>query len=83
MARGDFVVVKVKAELSFLNDKPPVYFQKKPVYVSVLAETSDGRKAHFGRIRQVIERVGWMTSADVFEADRNWAPLYLLLLMPS
>jgi len=71
-------VVKVKAELSFLNDRPPVYFQKKPVYVSVLAETSDGRKAHFGRIRQAIERAGRMTFADISEADRNWAPVYPL-----
>lgn len=54
MARGDSVVVKVRAELGFLNDRPPAYFQKKPVYISFLAETSDGRKAYFGRIRQVI-----------------------------
>ncbi|GAB7342831.1 hypothetical protein MBLNU457_g0958t2 [Dothideomycetes sp. NU457] len=44
------VIIKVKAELSFLNDKLPVYFQRQPVYINILAETSDGRKAYFGRI---------------------------------
>lgn len=44
------VTVKVKAEIGFLNDKPPERAFRKVVYVCLLAETSDGRLAHFARI---------------------------------
>lgn len=43
----------MKADIGFLNDKVPVQFNKRPVYVCFLAETSDGRKVHFCRIRYV------------------------------
>jgi ATP-dependent DNA helicase HFM1/MER3 len=46
----DGVHVNVKAEIGFLNDKAPIFWQKKPVYVCFLAETSDGKKVHFCRI---------------------------------
>lgn len=42
--------IKVKAEIGFLNDKPPETAFRKVVYVCLLAETSDGRLAHFARI---------------------------------
>lgn len=48
--KGEHVAVKVKAEIGFLNDKVPETFQRKPVYVCLLAETSDGLKVHFARI---------------------------------
>lgn len=48
--KGQHVTVKLKAELGFLNDKVPITFQRKPVYVCLLAETSDGRMIHFARI---------------------------------
>lgn len=44
----------VKTDMGFLNDTPPVVFNSKAIYVSLLAATSDGRKAHFARIRSVI-----------------------------
>jgi ATP-dependent DNA helicase HFM1/MER3 len=48
------VKIQVKADIGFINDKPPQRFAGKPVYVCLLAETSDGRKIHFARIRFVI-----------------------------
>lgn len=45
------VYVKVNAELGFLNDKAPITYGKNPVYVCMLAETSDGLLVHFCRIR--------------------------------
>lgn len=48
--RGEHVTVKVKAEIGFLNEKVPEMFQRKPVYVCLLAETSDGHMVHFARI---------------------------------
>lgn len=47
----DGVKIQVKADIGFLNEKPPQRFAGKLVYVCLLAETSDGRKIHFARIR--------------------------------
>ncbi|KAF2786722.1 ATP-dependent DNA helicase MER3 [Melanomma pulvis-pyrius CBS 109.77] len=46
----DGVNVQVKVDVGFMNEKPPQRFNGKPVYVCVLAETSDGRMVHFARI---------------------------------
>lgn len=46
--------MKLKAEIGFVNAVPPTFFQKKPVYMCLLAETSDGYKIHFCRIRYVL-----------------------------
>jgi ATP-dependent DNA helicase HFM1/MER3 len=51
MKTSDGVKLQVKADIGFLNDKPPHRFAGKLVYVCILAETSDGRKMHFARIR--------------------------------
>ncbi|KAK4545902.1 hypothetical protein LTR36_002466 [Oleoguttula mirabilis] len=48
--KGEHVMVKVKADIGFLNEKVPEYFNKRPVYVCLLVETSDGHKIHFARI---------------------------------
>lgn len=40
----------VKANIGFMNEKPPEVYRGKPVYLVFLAETSDGRKVHFARI---------------------------------
>ena len=48
--KGQCVTIKVKADIGFLNDKVPESFHHKPVYVCLLADTSDGRKVHFARI---------------------------------
>ena len=48
--KGEHATIKLRAELGFLNDKVPITFQRKPVYVCLLAETSDGQMIHFARI---------------------------------
>lgn len=42
--------INIKAQVGFMNDKLPLQYIGKPVYVIFLAETSDGRKVHFARI---------------------------------
>lgn len=37
-----------------MNDNTPVYFQRRPVYVCCLVETSTGRLIDFRRIRLVV-----------------------------
>ncbi|KAF2765543.1 hypothetical protein EJ03DRAFT_345617 [Teratosphaeria nubilosa] len=49
IVKGEHVSVHVKAEIGFLNEKVPDTFQKRPVYVCLLAETSEGHKIHFVR----------------------------------
>lgn len=43
--------VLVKTDIGLINEKPPEKFAGKAVYVCLLAETSDGRKVHFARLR--------------------------------
>lgn len=47
---GRPVTVKLKAELGFVNEKPPSHFQKKQIYVCFLAEINDGQLIDFQRI---------------------------------
>jgi len=53
MRTSEGVKVQVKADIGFLNERPPDKFASKLVYVCVLAETTDGRKIHFARIKWV------------------------------
>ncbi|KAL8863258.1 MAG: hypothetical protein Q9178_000633 [Gyalolechia marmorata] len=48
--QGQPVRITVKAEVGFMNVKPPVYFNRKDVRVCFLAERSDGHLVHFCRI---------------------------------
>lgn len=50
LKKGEHVTIRIKADIGFLNEKVPETFQKRPVYVCMLAEVSDGRKMHFARI---------------------------------
>ncbi|PYI11603.1 DEAD/DEAH box DNA helicase [Aspergillus sclerotiicarbonarius CBS 121057] len=47
---GNAVKIQMKAEVAFMNQKCPTYFQRCPVYICFLAETSDGRLLDFRRI---------------------------------
>ena len=47
---GEYVKVNAKAEIGFLNENVPLSFNRKPVYVCLVLETSDGRLVHFARI---------------------------------
>lgn len=50
LKKGEGVSIKMKAEIGFLNEKVPEAFNRKPVFVCVLVDTSDGRKVHFARL---------------------------------
>jgi ATP-dependent DNA helicase HFM1/MER3 len=56
----DGVKIQVKADIGFINDSPPLRFAGRLVYVCLLAETSDGRKIHFARIRFVVDVDVWL-----------------------
>jgi len=45
------VKVKIKAECGFLNDRPPTVFHRRPIYVCLLVERSDGLLVDFRRMR--------------------------------
>lgn len=47
----DCVNVQFKAEVAFMNDKIPTFFQRHPVYVCCLIERSDGYMIDFRRTR--------------------------------
>ncbi|KAI4258694.1 MAG: hypothetical protein LQ352_001120 [Teloschistes flavicans] len=47
---GQPVKIKIRAELGFMNTKPPVFFQRKAIHVCFLAERSDGYMIDFRRI---------------------------------
>lgn len=47
---GEYVNLRVQADMGFLNDRVPESYHKRPVYVCMLAETSDGEKVHFVRV---------------------------------
>jgi ATP-dependent DNA helicase HFM1/MER3 len=49
-----------------MNEQPVITYQRKLVMVSFLAETSDGRKAHFAHIRYLLP-----TSSVAVLADRS------------
>lgn len=49
--KGLPVTVKIKAEYGFMNDKIPVTFHKKPIYICLLTERSDGLLIDFKRMR--------------------------------
>ena len=48
--RDRSVVVKIMAECGFINDKVPVNFHGKPIYVCLLTKRSDGYLIDFKRI---------------------------------
>jgi ATP-dependent DNA helicase HFM1/MER3 len=53
-AAGKGANINVEAEVAFINEKTPEYFNKEPVYVIIVAETSDGHNILFARIRQAL-----------------------------
>ncbi|EME45570.1 hypothetical protein DOTSEDRAFT_87881 [Dothistroma septosporum NZE10] len=44
------VTVKINAELGFMNEKVPESFNRRPVYVCLVVDTSEGDLVHFARI---------------------------------
>ena len=48
--RGRPVTIRIKAECGFMNDQLPIFFHRKPVYICLLTERSDGILVDFRRI---------------------------------
>lgn len=49
--RGGPASIKIKAECGFINNTVPMFFNRRPIYVCVLTERSDGFLVDFRRIR--------------------------------
>ena len=49
------VKVRFKFEVAFMNEQTPAYFQRRPVYICCLTETSDGRLIDFRRTRLLLQ----------------------------
>lgn len=64
---ADGVMVQIKADIGFINEKLPQRFRNRPVYVCFLAELSNGRKIHFARIR-------YATGQMMRNADADFLP---------
>lgn len=47
------MTVNLRAEVGFVNEKPPTVWNRQPIYICVLSETCDGKMVHFRRIRFV------------------------------
>ncbi|CAI7629740.1 unnamed protein product [Penicillium discolor] len=67
----DCVNVRFKAEVAFMNDKIPTFFQRRPVYVCCLIDRSDGYMIDFRRTSAAklqekleIELTAELTSAE-------------------
>ena len=43
--------IRIKAECGFMNDTVPMFFHRRPIYICLLAERSDGFLVDFRRIR--------------------------------
>ena len=69
---GKGVTIKVNAEIGFLNEKAPLKFNRRPVHVCFLAETSDGRLVDFRRMTTTqVEKVQKISlSVDLTNADQ-------------
>lgn len=52
--KGHTVSVKVKLECGFMNERAPIFFNRKSVYICLLTERSDGYLVDFRRIRCVL-----------------------------
>ncbi|KAJ5679817.1 Nucleotide-sugar transporter [Penicillium macrosclerotiorum] len=68
---GD-VKIRFKFEVAFMNEKVPIVFQRRPVHVCCLSETSDGRLIDFRRIsaRQLLNGFEATIVADIKEPSQ-------------
>ena len=65
--RGCAVIIRIKAECGFMNDKIPMFFHRKPIQVCLLTERSDGFLVDFRRInaKQLNRSPDMMFSAEL------------------
>ena len=61
--------IRIKAECSFINERVPMAFNRKPIYVCFLMERSDGHLVDFRRIRYYKEPP-WVLRTDFRSAKQ-------------
>ncbi|KAL8917100.1 MAG: hypothetical protein Q9208_008139 [Pyrenodesmia sp. 3 TL-2023] len=68
--QGQPIKIKIRAELGFLNEKPPSFFHRKAVHVCFLTERSDGELVDFRRISATKLKNGQdiLISADLLQS---------------
>lgn len=49
--RGRPTTIRMKVECGFMNDTVPMFFHRKPIYICLMTERSDGFLVDFRRIR--------------------------------
>ncbi len=69
---GKPVKIKFKAEIGFLNENAPAFYNRNLIYVCFLAETSDGRLIEFRRMAAKTLQNGHETllSADLYHQSQ-------------
>lgn len=62
----------IKAECGFLNDRPPIVFNRRPIYVCLLVERSDGLLIDFRRIsaKKLVNGEDILMSASLTQHDQ-------------
>ena len=63
----------IKAECGFLNDRPPIVFNRRPIYVCLLVERSDGLLVDFRRIsaKKLVNGEDILMSASLTRHDQH------------
>ena len=71
--QGKPVMIKFKVQCGFLNERAPSTYHRKPVYVSLLTERSDGHLVNFKRISAVHLGHGkeFLLSAELYNHTQN------------
>ncbi|KAH8435304.1 putative DEAD/DEAH box DNA helicase (Mer3) [Aspergillus melleus] len=65
--------IRFTADIAFMNEKCPIYFQRRPIYVCFLAETSGGHLIDFRRISasKLQSNHGITLSAEIKDRDQS------------
>ena len=66
------ILCNIKAECGFLNDRPPTMFHRRPIYVCLLVERSDGLLIDFRRIsaKKLVNGQEILMSASLTQHDQ-------------
>ncbi|KAK8237719.1 nucleotide-sugar transporter-domain-containing protein, partial [Phyllosticta capitalensis] len=67
------VTVNLRAEVGFVNEKPPTVWNRQPIYICVLSETCDGKMVHFRRIsaQKLGQGQQLLFSADITDMNQS------------
>ncbi|KAI5205853.1 P-loop containing nucleoside triphosphate hydrolase protein [Aureobasidium subglaciale] len=75
----EHVVVKLKIDFGFLNEKTPTQYRNKPVFVIVLLGTSDGQMMSFFRLSaQKLERINPINTTAYLTSPTQLIECYVM-----